>query len=137
MSVMDDQDNAERWPASAVTAAAAEAYAFGRMSFDYFLSDSARQIAAALKKVLDAIVDLRDGELCRHHVTGPDGCFLETDDSSTRPSARATSKCGSVIDGPLARSTKSDASLHRDAETLSRWADAQTPKNHLPKSSRP
>ena len=102
------------------------------MGFDYFLSDSARQIAAALKKVLDATVDLHDAELRRHHVTGPDGCFLEKDDEFDPP-VRVCHLQVKISDRWTLH-VYGRPSLHADAESLAKWA-ARRLEAHLPKSA--
>jgi hypothetical protein len=113
-------------------AAAAQAYALGAMRFDYVLSDSARQIAAALKKVLDATVDLHDAEKRRHHITGPDGCSLEND-VDFDPPARVCHLQVQISDRWTLH-VYGRPSLHADAEALARWA-ARKLEAHLPKST--
>jgi hypothetical protein len=102
------------------------------VSFDYFLSDSARQIATALKKVLDATVDLHDADLRRHHVTGPDGSFLEKD-VDFDPPVRVCYLQVEISDRWTLH-VYGQPSLHPDAEPLAKWA-ARKLAAYLPKGA--
>ena len=102
------------------------------MGYDFFLPDRAGQIAAALKKVLDATVDLHDAELRRHHVTGPDGCSLEKDDEYDPP-VRVCHLQVQISDRWTLH-VYGRPSLHSDAQALAKWA-ARKLEVHLPKST--